>query len=361
MDKRTRIQQCELILGNSNKRFSGVTSTMLQTMNIQKSHINLVILGEHHIDDRECVVGFWDLVCHARSPLPNGRPRVFHARRNDEMIQALLLRLLGVPLNIIFTSTAQRFHSGFTKWLMSKVDHVISTCSAAASYLEKPPEAVIPHGITTDTFNPAEDRAAQWESLGLSGKFGIGQFGRVREQKGVHLLVRASIKVLPKYPDFTTVIGGAISDDNREFVNELKAEIAQAGLSERIVFIGEQPFAKVPGLFSAMTVVTALSRNEGFGLTVLEAMSTKAAVIATQAGAWEDIIRPGVDGEIVPTERVDQLAEKLSSMLANPAKLVAMGEAGRERVLAHYTIEREAQELINFYEKAQKSHNLTEK
>ncbi len=353
MNKQTRIERSELILGNSNKRFSGVTSTMLQTMEIQKSLTNLVVMGRHNVGDVEYVVSFWDIFRYARKRLANGNKRVFHARRNDEMIQALILRLFGVPLIIVFTSTAQRFHSRFSKWLMSKVDHVISTCSAAASYLEIPPEVIIPHGIQTATFLPAKDRSAAWASLGLKGEYGIGQFGRVREQKGVHLLVRASIKVLPKYPEFTTVIGGAISDENRAFVDGLKSEIDDAGLSDRIIFIGEQPFERIPQLFSAMTVVTALSKNEGFGLTVLEAMSSEAAVIATQAGAWEDIVRPNIDGNIVPIESVDVLSETLEKMLSKPSALLQMGQNGRERVLEFFTVEREAKELLDFFRSIQ--------
>ena len=67
------------------------------------------------------------------------KPVVFHARRNIEMAQALLLRCLGAStLKIVFTSTAQRYHSRFTRYLMRQIDSVISTCSAAASYLDPP-------------------------------------------------------------------------------------------------------------------------------------------------------------------------------------------------------------------------------
>ncbi len=48
-----------------------------------------------------------------------------------------------------------------------------------------------------------------------------------------------------------------------------------------------------------MSIVTALSRNEGYGLTVLEAMSSAKAVIASRAGAWPDILSPEEDGLLV--------------------------------------------------------------
>ena len=81
------------------------------------------------------------------------------------------------------------------------------------------------------------------------------------------------------------------------------------------------PFEQIPKIFSALSLVSALSYNEGFGLTVPEAMSAGAAVLATQAGAWEDIIRPGVDGYIVPTKDQQAVTEKMDLLLSDMDKL----------------------------------------
>jgi len=103
-----------------------------------------------------------------------------------------------------------------------------------------------------------------------------------------------------------------------------------------------------------MDVVCALSRNEGFGLTVLEAMSSGAAVLATDAGAWRDVIREGVDGYVVPPENSQAIVRALGTLLAHPDQTSIMGERGRERVLSDYTIEREASELVAVYRSLQK-------
>ncbi|MGB5323949.1 MAG: hypothetical protein WBN40_00815, partial [Pseudomonadales bacterium] len=122
-----------LILGNSGKRFSGVTSTMLQVLSVQSRRVGTAILGAHHVPAGYPTLGFFDFVRLARKPLPDGSWRVFHARRNDEMIQALLAtKLFGAKIKIAFTSTAQREHSGFSRWLMQQMDAVITTSSAAA-------------------------------------------------------------------------------------------------------------------------------------------------------------------------------------------------------------------------------------
>ena len=97
-----------------------------------------------------------------------------------------------------------------------------------------------------------------------------------------------------------------------------------------------------------MHLVTALSRNEGFGLTVLEAMASGAAVLASEAGAWKDIVRNDTDGLIVPCDDIQATETALLKLLADPDKLIEMGTHGRQHVEQHYTLEREAKELCQF-------------
>ena len=131
------IANTELILGNSNKRFSGVTSTMLQVLSRQKNLISVAVLGDHFLPADITSISFFTLAKHGRTPLADGRFRVFHARRNNEMIQALILKtLFRAKLKIVFTSTAQRHHTRFTRWLISHMDGIISTCAAAAAPLQ---------------------------------------------------------------------------------------------------------------------------------------------------------------------------------------------------------------------------------
>ncbi|MGJ8697642.1 MAG: glycosyltransferase family 4 protein [Verrucomicrobiaceae bacterium] len=344
------MDQPRVILGNSNRRFSGVTSTMLQTLPEVQKRVPLAVLGKHHLPADVPVLTFRQFVKLCRQPLPDGSHRVFHARRNDEMIQALLAkRLFGAKLKIIFTSTAQRHHSGFTKKLMGQMDGIITTCTAAGSYLEKPADVTIPHGVDLDRYQPPADRSAAWKKLGFPGEYGIGIFGRVRSQKGVDVLIDAALPLLKDHPKFTIVIVGETTPKFIPFQKEYEEKIAAAGLSDRIIFHGKRPGSELPGLFQAMSLVTALSRNEGFGLTVLEAMASGSAVLASHAGAWQDIITEGDHGYTVPCGDVEATRTKLALLMADPEKLLQMGRAGRQHVEAHYSIEREAAALCDFY------------
>lgn len=348
-----------LILGNSNRRFSGVTSTMLQVLEHQKTHMELVVLGEHHLNAGTRSVGFFELAKLCRRLPEDGKPRVFHARRNNEMIQALLLKhVFGAKIKIVFTSTAQRHHSSFSRFLMGRVDAILSTCTAAASYLRKRPDEIIPHGIETKDYFPSSDRATAWKELGYGGTRGIGIFGRVRKQKGVDLLVDAAIDVLPNHPDFNVIIGGEITPEQKLFQEELTRKINQANLGDRIRFLGKRPFEELPILFRSVSLVAALSRNEGFGLTVLEAMASGTAVLTSEAGAWKDLVDDGKEGRIVACDDLAAITQALDDLLSQPERLEEMGKVGREKVLANYTVENEAKALCDFFEALRNNSDL---
>ena len=353
--------EIELIIGNSNSNFSGVTSTMLQVLPYQEKLMQLKVMGnKHHLSDPSQYISFWQAIFIARKPLSNGKTRIFHARRVDEMIQALLLKyLFGGKFKIVFSSAAQRKRSKFTLWLTRRMDAVVAMCKASASYLEKPPTTIIYHGINIDVFTPAKDKATTWQNIEFSGKpknvekYGIAILGRVRKQKGVHLFVDACIEALQANPHYTAIIVGLIAPSHKKFAAQLTKKIEQAGLSERIVFTGEQDFKDIPNIFSSLSLVAALSDNEGFGLTALEAMSSGAAVLTSEAGAWPEVIRNGIDGYVVPINDGQAITDKLNNLLAEPQRLMQMGVDGRKHVMEHFSVEREANELCAFFKDLQ--------
>ena len=136
-------------------------------------------------------------------------PLIWHARRNNEMIAGVLLRALGWRLKLVFTSAAQRHHTWITRWLIRQMDAIIATSDISASYLKRE-ATVITHGVDTDIYAPPADRAAAFAESGLPGAYAIGCFGRVRAQKGSDVFVEAMCRLLPRYPDFSAVMVGAV-------------------------------------------------------------------------------------------------------------------------------------------------------
>jgi len=274
------------------------------------------------------------------------KPRIWHARRNNEMLIGLALRGLGWPFRLVFTSAAQRHHTWISRFLISRMDGVIATNAASASYLKRP-ATVVHHGVDTQLYCPPPDRTAAFAAAGLPGRYAIGCFGRVRAQKGTDLFVEAMCVLLPRYPDYTAVIVGAI--DSRGFADALQERVRAAGLAERVRFLGELPIAELPRWYQRISIYAFTSRNEGFGLTLIEAMAASTALVAARAGAAETVIVDGETGVLVPAGDAAALAAALEPLMRDPERARQMGEKARARALAEFSIEAEAERIAAVY------------
>lgn len=337
------VRDLQLIVTNLHWRYSGVTATNRMVAPRLANMFRAAWLGSD-APDGIARMGIADLLRLWR----RSAPLIWHARRNNEMIVGVLLKALGWPLKLVFTSAAQRHHTWITRWLIRRMDAIIATSETSASYLKRP-AVVVTHGVDSETYAPPADRIAAFAETGLPGRYAIGCFGRVRAQKGTDLFVAAMCRLLPAYPDFTAVIVGEIKPDQAGFADELRRQIAAAGLQSRIVITGELPIAEVQRWYQRLTIYAFTSRNEGFGLTLIEAMSVGAALVATRAGAAELVVDDGVTGVLVPIDDVDALTAALEPLLRDPAAAAAMGARGRQRVLDKFSLDAEAAGIAAVY------------
>lgn len=343
---RVEMRQVAVVAPNFKRRLSGVTSTIIQLVPLQARSICVAALGPGlpaHLPRMSWRqgIGLWRR--------PAVRPfRIWHARRNVEMIVGVILRdILRAPMKLVFTSAAQRRHKPFTRWLIGRMDRVVATSAASGAYLDVPHRIVL-HGVDTELFHPPRDAEDRWAASGLPGKYGVGCFGRIRPQKGTDLFVDAMIELLPRYPEWTAVITGRATASHHGFAKALHARIKKAGLEERIVFLGEVPDVKA--WFRRISLCVAPSRNEGFGLTPLEAMASSKAVVASDAGAYAEIIIPGVTGAVASAGDGAALKRAIEPYLADPAMAERHGAAGLQHARSRFALENEAGGLKEIYE-----------
>ncbi len=340
----TDLSAIRVIAPNFKRRLSGVTATVVRLVPVQARDIGIVAAGPvlpAHVPQ----VPLLGLLTMPRQPL-----RVWHARRNVEMIGGLALKyILRKRLKLMFTSASQRRQTWLTRWLIRRMDAVVATSDKTARYLQVPAQ-VIMHGIDTDTFSPAPDRAALRARMGLpvEGPL-IGCYGRVRAQKGTDAYVEAMIRVLATHPDATAIVMGRATSEHAAFAQSLKDRVAGAELSGRILFKPEVPTDAMADWYAALDLYVAPQRWEGFGLTPIEAMATGCPVVATRVGAFDALVVEGETGLLVPPDDIPALAAAIDAALSDPERLRTWRRNARAHAAEDFSIEREAASLNAIY------------
>ena len=339
----------DIIAPNLKRRYSGVSSTVFRLVPVQAETIAIATTGP-------VLPGDIPQFSLARLPFlsrsgPSGY-RVWHSRRNIEMLAGMLLKyVLRKKLKLVFTSAAQRRHSGYSRWLIRRMDAVIAASGKAKSYLGVPATVVL-HGIDTHEFAPAPDRRALRIKLGLyPNALIVGCFGRIRAQKGTDLFVEAMIDLLHRHPTAQGIIMGGVTREQQAFVDELKRKIGAADLADRLRILPEDKDFTIAQWFRAIDIYMAPQRWEGFGLTPLEAMSCGVPVVATRVGAFEDLIATNETGFLVPPNDVPQLIEATDKLMKDAALRNAMAKAARLKAVEQHQIAHEANAINEIYQR----------
>ena len=332
------IQDIEVIAPHFKRRLSGVTSTIIQLVPRQAADgVKIATFGPG-LPDTLPKMKYRQLAALWRA-LPGGRPRIWHARRNIEMLAGIVLRdMLRMKLKLLFTSASQRRHTGYSRWLISKMDHVVATSAKTGSYL-KVPYTVVMHGIDTARFHPAGNDARP--------RLRIGCAGRIRHQKGTDLFIDALIALLPRYPGWEGEAIGRVTAEHEGFAEALRRKIAAAGLSDRLRLAEET--TRVDEWYRGIDLYVAPSRTEGFGLTPLEAMASGVASIAGDVGAYPEIIVSGKTGAVVPTGDLAAYIAAIEPYLADPGLARRHGENALAHVRSKFDIGNEADGLSAVY------------
>jgi mannosyltransferase len=329
----------KLFVTNFNKNFTGVSATAANVIRAQIGRYDLALVGRP-------LPGCPDPITVKQARAGSTEGTIWHVRRNTEMRAALWARdVLRLPIKIVFTSAAQRRHSAYPRWLISRMDAVIATTDKAAGFFPHV-RAVVPHGVDTALFRPAQDRAAAWQTLGYGGKTGIATIGRIRPEKGTDHFVKAMIDLLPDHPDTVALVLGKATREYRAFLVDLRGRIKAAGLTDRILFPGEIRAQDLPALMRGLSLVVQLPQYEGYGMVPLEAMASGVPFVGYDAGYYRAFSAEGRTGVIVDAPTTAALAAR--HILAG--KVDAMGHAARAHVIENFSAKAEADGIDAVYQ-----------
>jgi mannosyltransferase len=228
------------------------------------------------------------------------------------------------------------------------MDAVIATTEKAATFVPHV-KAVVPHGVDTDRFYPAENREAAWAQTGFPGTKGVATIGRIRREKGTDRFVQSMLAYLPDHPDTTALVIGRAAQPDQGFLDSLKSQIAAAGLTDRILFTGEVAPDELPSLLRGLSAVIQLPRYEGYGMAPLEGMASGVPFVATDQGYYRSFSAQDRAGFITEDD-TPSTVDRITRLLSDPVRHENMAKAARDVACSHFSIEREASGIAGVYD-----------
>jgi glycosyltransferase involved in cell wall biosynthesis len=202
--------------------------------------------------------------------------------------------------------------------------------------------SVVLNGIDTTKFEDARRRfdrgqfLCDWKLPNES--LLVGTVGELTPLKGQAEFLQAAAQVITHYPKAYFVIAGidhSPENKNRQALDHLIEELR---LTERVRFVGWME--DLASLYCALDVFVSASHTESFGLAIAEAMSSRAAVVATETEGAREIIQPRETGVLVPVRDVDKLAKVVLELLDDRAKRTRLGQAAQQSIAVKFGIER---------------------
>lgn len=283
---------------------------------------------------------------------------VIHAHQYTPFFYSALARVLcGNRPRLIFTehgrhypdivsSARRRVNQAVLAHLAAEVNAV---CEFSAEALRRTdgfgqvPVQVIENGIDVERYGRSADRAAAKRRVGLAPErrhiINVARFHPVKDQMTL-ITAFAQLAGAANDVDLVLVGDGALRA-------ELERAVAVHGLGERVHLLGIR--RDIAQLLDAADVFCLSSVSEAASLTLLEAMASALPVVVSAVGGNPEIVADGRDGLLFPRGDVEQLAQALLRVLADPALAARLGAAAAARVHATYRLERTIDRYFELY------------
>jgi glycosyltransferase involved in cell wall biosynthesis len=174
----------------------------------------------------------------------------------------------------------------------------------------------------------------------------IVMVGSINRKKGQDLLLKAFTKLQDSKAELW--LYGSTGLSAHKYIRDLKRFAVQHGVSDRVFFRG--PIVDVFAVFADAAVVAHTSWTESFGMALMEAQSCGIPVVAHDLEGMREVVVDGVTGFLVKPGNVDELAERLDTLLSDPDLRNRMGEGGFRMVRERFSVDSRLPEYIALYQ-----------
>ena len=173
----------------------------------------------------------------------------------------------------------------------------------------------------------------------------IGVVSRLEHIKGMDLVVPAFAKVYEKNKNIRLLVVG-----DGSLRHQMEEDASRSHLCKIIEFAGMQQQRDLQSYYDKIDVLLMPSRSEGFGLTAIEGMARGCVLVASNTGGLPEVVREGYVGLLHQPESVDDLANKICSLIENP-KLLEQMRSHLSDYVHQFTFERYADLFNDLYSK----------
>jgi glycosyltransferase involved in cell wall biosynthesis len=192
---------------------------------------------------------------------------------------------------------------------------------------------VIPNGIDTTRFCPdGETRSTVRARYGIPDEVPLLLcVGRLEYEKGFQVAIQALAMLQKQFHDIRLVIAG-------EGIYRKPLERVAATMQGAVTLAGYVPNQDVPSLLAAADIfLMPTLRDEGFPMTVVEAMASGLPVVASRVGGIPSAIDDGHTGMLVPMGNAEACAQATEQLLRDRPLRAAMQQAARQAAVAHFS------------------------
>lgn len=236
-------------------------------------------------------------------------------------------------------------HKLILKYNLKSADKILSTSHAMAKetmkYTEKKID-IIPFGINLEQFKPMK-----CESLFSSNDIVIGTIKALEDRYGIEYLIKSFNILYKKYNHLSLkllIVGsGSLEQKIRNLILELE-------LSDCCILTGNIPFKDIPIYQNMIDIFVALSKNESFGVSVIESSSCSKPVVVSNVGGLPEVVFDGITGYIVPSENIIESVAAIEKLVLDKELRLSLGRNGRKMVEDNYNWNENVLQMLKIYE-----------
>jgi len=272
-------------------------------------------------------------IVHIHWPLPHALFGYLAKRAGAKIVTTFY----GVELR--WVKTRMPLFRSFLRWGIGFSDRITAISTFTAKEVQDLiPEKAIPIEIIPYTISVSS--APKEETTVTRDKPMLFFAGRLVERKGVEYLLRAFAEVIKDVPADLVIVG---EGPEKERLMRLSSEL---GLDGKAVFKDWVTQENLVSLYNECNafvlpaIIDSKGDTEGLGVVLLEAMSYKKPVVASNLGGITDIVKDKETGLLVTEKDTQGLSEAIKSLLKDPSFAAFLGQRGYEHVRTQFSWER---------------------